>query len=110
MAKKRSIVVARSQSAQINGLKTSKGLLDFKGKSAKWVDESLASEIDTEHGLKGSGEVWVDRDENLEWHMSHDGDTDGRNHSKGGHRYFFGTSTSKAWDDFWKRYNRKKKK
>lgn len=50
-------------------------------------DPAIAKEIDTQHGLKGSGDVWVAQDENLEWHEKHDGLTDGK--MKGIHNYTF---------------------
>ena len=85
--KKRYIVVPRTEAAMNNGLATTKGNFSFGGKTARIVDESLASEIDTQHGLKGSGDVWVERDENFEWHEHHDRDTDGR--KVGIHHYTF---------------------
>lgn len=88
MAKKKFIVVPRTPEASINGIKTSKGTLDFKTQGPTYVDEGTASEINTQHGLKGSGDVWVEQDENLEWHEHHDGETDGRNR-KGVHHYTF---------------------
>jgi hypothetical protein len=86
--KKRYIVVPRTTGIQQTGLKTGKGTLSFKGKTAMWVDESVASEIDTQHGLKGSKQVWVAQDENLEWHEKNDGQTDGRK-ILGIHKYTF---------------------
>ena len=88
MKKKRYIVVPRTTGIQQTGLKTGKGTLSFKGKTAMWVDESVASEINTQHGLKGSGQVWVAQDENLEWHEKNDGQTDGRK-ILGIHKYTF---------------------
>jgi hypothetical protein len=77
------------------GLSTTKGNFEFNGKTARIVDESLATEIDTQHGLKGSGDVWVHQDENLEWHEHHDGNTDGR--KVGIHHYTFaGIDKAKA--------------
>lgn len=87
MAKKKYIVVPRTTSAMKNGLATSKGNLSFNGKTAKIVDESMASEIDHEHGLKGKGDVWVHEDENYTWHERNDKMTDGRN--RGIHHYTF---------------------
>ena len=85
--KKRYIVVPRTEKAMTDGLATTKGRFGFGTKTARIVDESLASEIDTQHGLKGSGDVWVHEDENLEWHEHHDKGTDGRN--VGIHHYTF---------------------
>jgi len=109
--KKKYIVVPRNEKTQAAGLQTGKGTVKFGKKTAAWVDDpALAREINTHHGLRGSGDVWVEQDENLEWHAAQDGDTDGRNRSKGGHRYFFGYNQSKAWTDFWDRYEKKKEK
>lgn len=81
------------------GLKTGKRHLKFGTKTAKWIDDPAeAREIDTQYGLKGSGDVWVEQDENLEWHESHDRATDGRN--VGIHHYTFAgvdTSHFKVW-------------
>lgn len=87
MSKKKYIVVPRTTSAMDNGLATSKGNFSFNGKTAKIVDSSLASEIDHQHGLKGSGDVWVHEDENYTWHERNDGMTNGRDY--GIHRYTF---------------------
>lgn len=85
--KKKYMVVPRSQNVVLDGLKTTKGNFDFKGKTAAWVDSDIANEIDSEYGRKGSNDVWVARDENLEWHNHHDGETDGR--KVGIHHYTF---------------------
>ena len=87
MKKKKYMVVPRSEGVVMDGLKTTKGKFDFKGKTAAWVDSDIANEIDSEYGKKGSNDVWVARDENLEWHNHHDGDTDGR--KVGIHHYTF---------------------
>jgi hypothetical protein len=99
MKKKRYIVVPRTESIQKSGLKTGKGKLTFGKQTAQWIDDpALAREIDTQHGLKGSGDVWVAQDENLEWHERNDGETDGKN--VGIHHYTFSgvdTSYFKVW-------------
>jgi hypothetical protein len=88
MKKKRYIVVPRTEEAKRRGIKTGKGNLTFGNKSAQWVDDSaIAREIDNDYGKKGSMDVWVAQDENLEWHERHDGMTDGKN--KGIHNYTF---------------------
>ncbi len=88
LAKKRYMVVPRSTGVQQTGIKTGKGQLTFGKKSAQWVDDpAVAKEIDTQYGLKGTGDVWVAQDENLEWHERHDGLTDGK--MKGIHNYTF---------------------
>jgi hypothetical protein len=85
---KRFIVVPRTESAKEKGITTGKGKLTFGGKTAAWVDDpAVAREIDAQHGLKGSGDVWVEQDENLEWHEKNDGETDGR--KLGTHHYAF---------------------
>jgi len=86
--KKRYIVVPRTEGVKQAGVKTGAGRLKFGNKSAAWVDDpAIANEINTTHGLKGSGDVWVEQDENLEWHEKNDGLTDGRN--LGIHHYTF---------------------
>ena len=88
MKKKRYIVVPRTEGAKERGITTGKGKLTFGDKTAAWVDDpAIAREIDTQHGLKGSGDVWVEQDENLEWHENNDAGTDGRN--VGIHHYTF---------------------
>ena len=87
MKKKKYMVVPRAENVVLDGLKTTKGKFDFKGKTAAWVDSDIANEIDSEYGKKGSNDVWVARDENLEWHNHHDGNTDGR--KVGIHHYTF---------------------
>jgi hypothetical protein len=84
--KKKYMVVPRNQRVAEQGLQTSKGRLKFKGKSAMMVaDESLASEIDTQHGLKGgSRDVYVYPDDRLATHE--------RDEGGGVHHYFWGSS------------------
>ena len=97
--KKRYIVVPRTDAIKRSGIQTGKGKLTFGKNTAQWVDDpAIAREIDTQHGLKGSGDVWVEQDENLEWHANNDEGTDGRN--LGIHHYTFrGVDTShfKVW-------------
>lgn len=82
------MIVPRTQGVQSTGIKTGKGKLTFGKKTAQWVDDpAIAKEIDTQYGMKGTGDVWVAQDENLEWHERHDGMTDGR--KKGIHNYTF---------------------
>ena len=82
------MVVPRTAGIQQTGIKTGKGKLTFGEKTAQWVDDpAVAREIDTQYGMKGSGDVWVAQDENLEWHEHHDGHTDGRKVSI--HHYTF---------------------
>lgn len=109
MKKRRYIVVPRTTQAKNNGLLTGKGKLDFKGRSAAFIDNpDIAREIDTQHGLKGSGEVWVEQDENAEWHAKHDDMTDGKN--VGIHHYTFGPTPryAAAWEAFEKRRKAKR--
>lgn len=108
MKKRRYIVVPRTINAQKKGLRIGAGNMTFGRKTARWVDDpEVAREIDKEYGVKGSGDVWVAQDENLEWHEKHDGQTDGR--KRGVHHYTFGAMTSPAAQEFWKRYEKKKK-
>jgi len=105
-AVKRFVVKPRNVRVAKQGLATAKGIIGFDGKTQKILtDESLAREIDTEHGLSGKRDVYVYEDERLEWHDANNKDTDGIDRLSGGHRYFFGTSAnfSKAWDEFEKR-------
>lgn len=95
MAKKRRyIVVPRTTGIKETGLKTGKRHLKFGTKTARWVDDPAeAREIDAHYGVKGTGDVWVEQDENLEWHDKHDGLTDGK--MTGVHHYTFaGVDTS----------------
>ena len=109
MARKRRFVVKpRTPRVMKNGLSTTKGNIGFGGKTQKILtDETLAREIDTEYGVGGSGkrDVYVYEDDRLAWHDEHDKQTDGINHDRGGHRYFFGPSAefADAWDAFEKR-------
>lgn len=106
--KKKYIVVPRTENAMLNGVRTSKGKFNFGKQTARWVDDPAeAREIDTQYGLKGSGDVWVEQDENLEWHANNGGQTDGRN--RGIHHYTFGPMTSRGAVEFWERYEKKKK-
>jgi hypothetical protein len=86
--KRRYIVVPRTENVKQTGITTGKGKLTFGKKTAQWVDDPvIADEIDKTHGLKGSGDVWVHQDENLEWHEQNEGLTDGR--TLGIHHYTF---------------------
>lgn len=95
MKKQRFIVVPRNKSTQENGIKTEKRTLNFGRQTARWIDDPAeAREINSTYGVKGSGDVWVEQDENLEWHEHHDGNTDGRTVTL--HHYTFqGVDTSK---------------
>jgi hypothetical protein len=88
-----------------NGLATGKGNLTFKnGKSSMLIsDESLAKEVDTQHGLKGTGDVWVAEDQRAESFLRDDG-------QNGVHRYFWGATPryANAWEQFEKRRKDKK--
>ena len=86
--KKRFIVVPRTTEAQFRGIRTGKRDLKFGKQTARWIsDPAEAREIDAVYGNKGTGDVWVAQDENLEWHEHHDGNTDGRKVSI--HHYTF---------------------
>ena len=90
--KRKYMVVPRNVRAAEQGLATSKGKLTFRGKTALYVsDPSLASEIDTEHGLKGKGDVFVYEDDRVERHLRDDNGT---------HHYHFGATRpySAGWD------------
>jgi hypothetical protein len=95
MAKKKFLVVARNTKTSEQGLMTSKGNVPFHSKTAKIIeDPGLANEIDTEYGLKGKGDVWVERDDMLEHHSNY-------HSSNKVHNYFFGSNKAyrEAWDD-----------
>lgn len=103
---KRFVVKPRNPKTMENGLATTKGNISFGGKTQKILtDESLAREIDYEHGLRGKRDVFVYQDERLEWHDANNKDTDGVNRLNGGHRYFFGADAnySRAWEEFERR-------
>ena len=99
--KKAFLVVPRNAGAAEAGLKTGKGIVKFNGKTCINVtDEALAREIDTQHGLKGTGDVWVAEDDRTESFLRDDGGL-----GVGVHRYFWGASPrfSNAWDAFERR-------
>ena len=104
MAKKKHIVVARTQEAIDKGVDTSKGHLDFKGQTMLYVDDdSIADEIDHTSGLKGNQDVWTHEDPRLNWTERYKAD--------GVHSYIWGASPSfsRAWDDFEQRRKDKKR-
>lgn len=104
---KRYIVVPRDENIREKGLSTGKGKVKFGKKTAVWVDDpGQASEIDARYGLKGSGEVWVEQDENLEWHAKHDNQTDGR--KVGIHHYTFGALAGAARDNYDRIFRKKR--
>jgi len=107
--KKAYMVMSRNPGVLDTGLKTGKGKLKFKnGKNAMFVgDAALANEIDTVHGLKGSGDVWVHEDPRSEPFLRDDGAI-----GAGVHRYFWGPSSrfSNAWEEFEKRRKDKNEK
>lgn len=109
MKKKAYLVMPRNTNVLDTGLKTGRGRLKFgKGKTSMMVgDESLANEIDTQHGLKGTGDVWVAEDQRGESFLRDDG-----NDGRGIHRYFWGASPkfSNAWDEFEKRRNARRRR
>ncbi len=110
MAKKKSyLVMSRNTGVVDKGLQTGKGRLRFKnGKTSMFVgDKALADEIDSIHGLKGSGDVWVHEDPQSEPFLRDDGIV-----GKGVHRYFWGASSrfASAWEEFEKRRKDKKVK
>jgi len=103
---KRFVVKPRNVRVSRQGLATTKGTIGFDGKTQKILtDETLAREIDTEHGLHGKKDVYVYEDERLEWHDANNKDTNGVDRLSGGHRYFFGPSAkfADAWEAFEKR-------
>lgn len=94
MKKKKHIVMARSEKAIQDGVVTSKGKLDFKGKSMMSVDADIANEIEYNQGLRGTGDVWTHEDPRRNWSETYKAD--------GVHSFFFGSSPRYrvAWDEF----------
>ena len=94
MPPRKYMVVARNERTSSDGLMTSKGNIPFNGKTAKLItDPGLASEIDTQYGLKGTGDVWMERDERAENVLAY--------HPDSIHRYFFGAT--RAFREGWER-------
>jgi hypothetical protein len=101
MPPKKFLVVARNTNTSENGLMTSKGNIHFHRKTAKIIsDPVLASEIDVRYGVKGTGDVWVERDQRFE-HASayHDG-MDANKLNTSTHHFFFGSTRSfrEGWE------------
>ena len=112
MANKKHVVMARMPNVIENGLETSKGHLDFKGKSMVHVDGDIADEIDQTQGLKGSGEVWVHEDPILNHTERYHENTSVKEGTVMSlHSYIFGPSRSysNAWEAFEKRRKDKKR-
>lgn len=89
MAKKKHVVMARSDAAMKKGVRTSKGTLSFKGQSAMYVDDDVADEIDKTDGLKGTQDVWIHEDPIRTWTERYKPD--------GVHSYFFGQQRQVVW-------------
>lgn len=108
MAKKRKyIVLARNPKIQTSGLVTGKGHRVFGEKSALWIsDPAEAREIDHQYGMKGSKDVAVTTDQQYEWSVNNDNQNGTKMDNT--HHYTFGPQTSKAAEEFWKRYEKKK--
>lgn len=95
MKKKKYMVVGRTKDVVLNGFQTSQGLKEFGGKTAIYCDQDMASEIDTEHGLKGKGDVFVVEDDRVGTYVRDDG-----KEGEGVHHYFWGSSKKyrEEWD------------
>jgi len=105
--KKKFIVLARSGKIQTQGLVTGRGHRSFGEKSAMWIsDEAEAREIEYQYGIKGSKDVAVTTDQQYEWSLNNEGGNGTKMNNT--HNYTFGPQTSKAAEDFWKRYEKKK--
>ena len=89
MAGKKHVVMARSEQAMKKGVRTSKGILDFKGQSMMTVDDDVADEIDKTDGLKGTQDVWIHEDPRRNWSDRYKPD--------GVHSYFFGQQRQVTW-------------
>ena len=92
MAKKH-LVMARNEEVQKKGLDTSIGHLHFNG-SSMMVEESIANEIDSVQGVKGTGDVWTHEDPRYNWERKNSGGTV--------HRFFFGAVPSRRYRDNYK--------
>lgn len=65
--KKTHRVYARDQKAQLDGLETSRGKINFGTKTAVYVDKETAEEVDARYGMKSFDEsVIVAKDEQYE--------------------------------------------
>lgn len=110
MSVRRFVVRPRTKNAMDFGLATTKGKLKFRGKTQKIIsDETLAREIDTEYGVGRGGkrEAYVYEDERLAWHEMHGKETDGLDHDRGGHRYFFGAGSTTYQENYERIFRRK---
>jgi hypothetical protein len=106
--KKKFIVLARNKKISQSGIMTGKGRRSFGDYSALWVsDPAEAREIEHEYGMKGSKDVAVTTDQQYEWSVNNDGGNGTRMDNT--HNYTFGPMTSKAAEEFWARYEKKKK-
>lgn len=105
--KRKYIVLARNKKIAEKGLSTGKGHRSFGNYSAMWIsDPAEAREIDHQYGMKGSKDVAVTTDQQYEWSVNNEGGNGTRMDNI--HHYTFGPQTSKAAEEFWERYNRKK--
>lgn len=87
--KKRYIVVAREGNVVDNGLTLGDKHVSFHGKTAKSItDPALARDIDSTHGLKADGKVWVAQDERFEHSENY--------HPDSVHKYFWGANRKYA--------------
>ena len=86
---KKHVVMARTPEIMKDGIPTSQGHLHFGGKATALVDASIANEIESEQGLKGTGEVWTHEDPRGNW-MD-------RFKTLSGHKYFFGGHVSRRF-------------
>jgi hypothetical protein len=106
--KKKFIVLARNPKIQQKGLITGRGKRVFGEKSALWIsDEAEAREIEHQYGMKGSKDVAVTTDQQYEWSVNNEGGNGTRMDNI--HHYTFGPMTSRAAEEFWERYEAKKK-
>lgn len=93
MAKKHYLVMARKPDVMKDGLDIDGKHINFHGKSGKMIhDDGIADAIDQKYGLKGSRDVWIDRDENSSNFL---------NYHDGIHSFFFGPT--RAFSDAWAR-------
>jgi hypothetical protein len=104
--KKKHIVLARNKKISDSGLELDGEKMQFKGKGAAlWInDEGKAKALQQKYPR----DVAVTLDQQYTWHANNEGGNGTRMDNI--HHYAFGPMTSKAAEEFWERYEKKKKK
>ena len=102
--KKKTIVLARNKKIAEQGIELEGERMDFHRGSALWVgDEGKARAI----AEKYPRDVAVTQDQQYTYAANNEGSNGTRMDNI--HHYTFGAMTSPAAEDFWKRYEKKKK-